>query len=351
MKNSIGFIGVGQAGGNICHLFEAQGFHVMYINTSQEDLRTLNGAKWKHHIAGGEGTAKDRKLAKTLLMDSFQDVTGEVFERMAGIEFIFVVFSAGGGTGSGISPMLIDVLSQELPDKNIGAITILPAASELIKTQSNAYECFGELSSLESLRATFVMDNNGRRDKLATNDVFVSLFNSMLDIPSNVNRRGSIDAAEIKRLLRTPGCMYISRLPKANSSTAKLCESFSNGIFAPIEPDGSVSYIALSAASEIDTEILFKRVGRPIELFQGYNQSETICVLSGISYSADRLAGIKKQIIEEKNDMQAKQSFKARRLSLDNNFDLLNDIEPPKKKATEAVATRQDIFRKYIKKD
>ena len=64
MKNKIAFVAVGQAGGNIGRLFEQKGFSVLYVNTSQEDLDTLDHAKFKHHITGGEGCNKDRRKAK-----------------------------------------------------------------------------------------------------------------------------------------------------------------------------------------------------------------------------------------------------------------------------------------------
>ena len=59
----IGFIGVGQAGGNIVQLFERKGYPVMYINTSQEDLNTLKDSKYVYHITNGEGANKDRDKA------------------------------------------------------------------------------------------------------------------------------------------------------------------------------------------------------------------------------------------------------------------------------------------------
>ena len=66
MKNKIAFVAVGQAGGNIGQLFEDRGFNVLYINTSQEDLDTLEHAKYKYHIPGGEGCNKNRRKANSL---------------------------------------------------------------------------------------------------------------------------------------------------------------------------------------------------------------------------------------------------------------------------------------------
>ena len=62
MKNKIAFVAVGQAGGNIGQLFEQKGYNVLYINTSQEDLDTLEKAKFKYHIPNGEGCNKDRRF-------------------------------------------------------------------------------------------------------------------------------------------------------------------------------------------------------------------------------------------------------------------------------------------------
>ena len=67
MKNEIGFVCIGQAGGNIGNLFDELGFNVLYINTSQEDLDTLKGAKHVYHIPGGEGCSKNRDKAKGVL--------------------------------------------------------------------------------------------------------------------------------------------------------------------------------------------------------------------------------------------------------------------------------------------
>ena len=50
MKNKIAFVAVGQAGGNIGQLFEQKGYNVLYINTSQEDLDTLEKAKFKYSM-------------------------------------------------------------------------------------------------------------------------------------------------------------------------------------------------------------------------------------------------------------------------------------------------------------
>lgn len=94
MKSKIGFIAVGQAAGNIGLLLEQRGYKVLYINTSQEDLNTLPGAKFKHHIKNGEGCNKDRLKAKQALMDDFEFISRKISEGFETCEFLYIIFSS-----------------------------------------------------------------------------------------------------------------------------------------------------------------------------------------------------------------------------------------------------------------
>ena len=145
MKKKIAFIAIGQAGGNIGQLFEERGFSVLYLNTSEEDLSTLKTAKYKYHITGGEGCNKDRKKAKQLVIDDYDQIAAEMDAKLAA-EIIFVVFASGGGTGSGAGPMLCDLLLDD--GKTVGAVTVIPALDESVKSHVNSYECFAELTKI-----------------------------------------------------------------------------------------------------------------------------------------------------------------------------------------------------------
>lgn len=136
MKDKIGIIAVGQAGGNIGQLFEESGYSVLYLNTSQEDLDTLKNAKHKYHITGGEGCNKDRNKAKQLVIDDFDNIAEQIDEILK-CEILFVVFAAGGGTGSGAGPMLMDLLLDG-SSRFVGAVTVLPAQTESIKAHGMA---------------------------------------------------------------------------------------------------------------------------------------------------------------------------------------------------------------------
>ena len=186
MKEKIGFIAIGQAGGNIGKLFEDRGFSVLYLNTSQEDLQTLKDVKFAYHIAGGEGCNKDRTKAKQLVIEDFENISKEIYEKMD-VSMVYVIFSSGGGTGSGCGPMLVDLLLGDIEDgeeriEAVGAITILPGENESVKAHINSYECLQELTGIENMAGTIIIDNS-RGEKLHLNKQLVKVFCDFLDIP------------------------------------------------------------------------------------------------------------------------------------------------------------------------
>ena len=299
MKKDIAFLAIGQAGGNIGKLFEALRFKVLYVNTSMEDLSTLADAKHVYHITDGEGAARDRDRAKELVAADILDLRYEITKTFTE-EFIFVIFSAGGGTGSGAGPMMIAYLSELFPDSVICGITILPAARESIKARYNAFECFIELEKLNA-GSLFVIDNNGKPDKFALNETFVSLFMNMLKMTGYTDERGNIDVKELKEVLSATGTALISVLPSGQSSTPRLIDSLKNGIFARLEEDHNVQYMALSMASEINTDAFMSVMGTPEDIFQGYNPDATICVMSGLTIPYKKLDEIKALVSEEQD--------------------------------------------------
>ncbi len=270
MKNRIGFIAVGQAGGNIGSALEKNGYNVLFLNTSTEDLDTLTKVKFKYHIKGGEGCNKDRNKAKELVVEDFEQIASAIHQKIPE-DFIYVIFSSGGGTGSGASPMLIDLLGQHM-EKKVGAITIIPSENEPLKTHINSYECFRELADIE-MASTIVLDNNAYKNKMIINQEFVKAFDLMMDMPNHKDVRGNIDKAEIKELIETRGMLTINKVEKAETTIAKLVESFKDNIYAPMESDQVIKYIGLLAARSLEVNEFKKEIGNYLDVFQGYHSN------------------------------------------------------------------------------
>ena len=343
MKKKISFVAVGQAAGNIGRLFEQKGFSVIYVNTSQEDLDTLEKAKFKYHIPQGEGCNKDRRKAKQLVIDDFDNIAAEI-ESKAKSEMTFVIFASGGGTGSGAGPMLIDLLIDE--GKTTGAITIIPAPDESVKSHINSYECFSELTEISGSGSCFIIDNaNG--DKLELNAAFVDSFTAFLEIPEkHKSIKGNIDKAEIMETLKAHGVSVVIR--SKGKESADVIQAVKESALAPLEPDRAVKYITASLAGDVKMSDLEKAFGTPIDNFQTFNDAETICCISGLTYPQTRLEVIYNKVAENK-DLIKKNLAATRETGLKGGVNFLDEMEPAKKKdGGKKPQSKRDIMSKYL---
>lgn len=322
MNRNIGFIALGQGGGNIGLLLEQAGYTVLFMNTAKEDLATLKDVKYTYHITNGEGCNKNRDKAKDLIIEDFENIAKQIDEKIQE-EYIYVIFSAGGGTGSGGGPMLVDLLIQHA-NRKVGAITILPSTIEPLKTFINSYECFNELENIENMCSTFILDNN-KLGKTQINNYFINLFAAFLEIPTHISTSGNIDTAEIYEMLSTRGAMVICNAKDKEATTAGVINKFENNIFATIESDRVIKYIGISAIDPLNTDHIIKAVGTPIDIFQGKNPNETIVVLCGLSYPYGMLETMRKTV-SDNQDLIMKNLTATQETKLSDGVNFLNSI-------------------------
>ena len=341
MKDKIAFVAIGQAGGNIGQLFEERGFSVLYLNTSEEDLLTLEDAKFKYHITGGEGCNKDRRKAKQLVIDDYDSIATEMDAKIKA-DIIFVVFANGGGTGSGAGPMLCDLLIDD--GKTVGAVTVLPALDESIKSHVNAYECFSELTKIDGLSACFILDNeNG--NKLDLNKEFVEDFTAFVEIPDKIQSvEGNIDKAESQETLKAHGMAVVLQ---SSPDSADVIKKIQSNVFAPIEPDRVVKYITAAMSSEARMADIEKALGVPIDTFQTLSSGTVLCA-SGLSFPQTRLDLIYERIDENRETI--KKNLKAtHELTMKEDIDFLSEPRASEKKDVEKKPqSRRSIMTKYL---
>ena len=341
MKDKIAFVAIGQAGGNIGQLFEERGFSVLYLNTSEEDLLTLEDAKFKYHITGGEGCNKDRRKAKQLVIDDYDSIATEMDAKIKA-DIIFVVFANGGGTGSGAGPMLCDLLIDD--GKTVGAVTVLPALDESIKSHVNAYECFSELTKIDGLSACFILDNeNG--NKLDLNKEFVEDFTAFVEIPDKIQSvEGNIDKAEIQETLKAHGMAVVLQ---SSPDSADVIKKIQSNVFAPIEPDRVVKYITAAMSSEARMADIEKALGVPVDTFQTLSSGTVLCA-SGLSFPQTRLDLIYERIDDNRETI--KKNLKAtHELTMKEDIDFLSEPRASEKKDVEKKPqSRRSIMTKYL---
>lgn len=347
MKDRIAFIAVGQAGGNIGSLFERKGFKVLYINTSKEDLDITNG-KHKYHIQGGDGCNKDRNKAKQLIINDFENIYNEIKSKIDA-ELIYVIFASGGGTGSGSSPMLAELMLQE--GSAVGMICVIPDENESIKTHINCYECFTEINDIEGLSSCFFLDNKNK-NKMAINGIFVDMFMSFISIPDKYKSvKGNVDKAEIMETLKANGTSLIV----SSDESSEFIGKFKNNIFAPMQDDKKVKYITASLTKDIEVSDIEKTVGVPFDVFKTYNKDKNICCVSGMSFPEGRLESVLEKI--NKNKEIIEKSISSSKISnMKKNLDFLSEINSKYKRESQQklssakkTTSREDIMSKYLK--
>lgn len=312
MKSEVAFICVGQAGGNIGSLFEERGYNVMYINTSLEDLNILKNSIHKYHLKNGEGCAKDRDKAKQLLAEDLDSLIEQIRTTIPQ-KYVFVVFSSGGGTGSGVSPFLTEILIDEFrskeevdedsmyvpePEKYFSVVTIIPDDSDKMQASVNSYNCCQELLDIEDLGSMFILDNSCGRDKLIINRIFADTLDHILQIPSRHKHvEGNVDKAELKRaIFETHGVAIANFLGKEKGNAGLIASSIRDNIYAPIQSDKIVLYYVTSTTNKIDMTALANEFGEPMDIFSTYNNECNLLLMTGLSFPYNRFNDITEKV-------------------------------------------------------
>lgn len=288
MREQFGVLALGQCGGNIGVEFERLGYTVVYVNTSKDDLNSIKGAH-KIHIPNSDGAAKNRKRVLQLVSDHISDIV-EKITTILPQKYIICTFSAGGGTGSGLSIPLMTYLTQ------IGRICIpvvvLPDDSvESAKACENAYNTCAEIISINGLGATFLLDN-ARSDKFAINGRFARELDSFINL-KNSSVYGVIDPAERKQLLSCQGVATIAKLSKTKSTASNIIQSFNEGIYAPVESKIAY-YLAVSTSNKsLDIRDILSEFKGTYDVYTGISDSTTIALLAGLQYPHNRIEKFK----------------------------------------------------------
>ena len=341
LKDDIRFLCVGAAGGNVGQMLEKKGYKAYYINLAKQDLDLINSPN-KLHIPGGEGASKNRNKAKMVLSESIDDVMAIVDHQITE-RYIFVVYSLGGGTGSGLGTFLASVIAEN-PDKKVGLVIILPAMGESLQSRINAYEALTEIVALRnSLCSIFILDNNQREDKLSINRSYAALFDSFINISNFSSIRGVIDTAEQKTLLETPGVAMIHKISQGGKN--ELLASLNEGIYAPMDPNKKVKYIGLSqpdtkeciAISDV-TDV----VGEPIDSFMGYGNEETVLYLAGCSFPKAYIENLKSSIKAEQERVRKVMEDDDLQMDEDINFLATKPVE--KKEPEKKMSMRERLL-------
>ncbi|MDE6492141.1 MAG: hypothetical protein K2L37_03215, partial [Lactobacillus sp.] len=339
----VGVIGCGNMGNQVVALLDKtyKDIPVYAINCSENDLDTLSDDLSKVLIGDGRGAGKNREEAKKFLEAAImQFITDDDIKKfLESLDIVFIVSSAGGGTGSGVSILLANVINEVFKNSEDPVIPIpvgaLPTIGEALGTQANALSYLTELYELSDDLTYMLYDN----EKYAKKSSVEILRDVNKDIVEDINIirlfynyatvYSSIDERDAKTIFSTPGRIFIASVfdvkekdcDDDNTLEDMLITEIKRNSQAEIQLDGIVNRTGVivnlseSMLKKFNEKVpkIQAMVGTPVEDFVHIKVNEdrklannVIYIAAGLSPINDRIAKIKDRI-DEINELQDKQ--------------------------------------------
>lgn len=326
-------IGIGNAGNQIADLamskYQIPG---IAINSSQKDLISVNNIP-KIVIGDQKGAGKSREEAKRFIKMHIKDLLDQekFINHIEASDIVFIISSIGGGTGSGMSPIMTDILSRRFSDKKFVLIEVYPPLAESVAAQQNSLDYLKEVRSFLPNAVYMAYDNN-RRSGMPTPEMMKSVNEEIVEhlivfrgdylYPTPFN---SIDEKDTLRFISTPGRMAVYMLDdiKEKDFDDKSLEDAMINIIkntsSNVELDRDKIVKRLGVITNLNTTLnkLFNAnlskikdlIGEPVESYEhayisaNDEPNRVILVLSGLSIPDDRLNKIIQRIDEGLNEL------------------------------------------------
>ena len=353
-----GFIGIGQVGGLFTDASKEFGYPSLAVNTANVDLSILTKLD-KHekvHCIGFGGAGKNRDIGKEAFLTHEEMLKEKVQRSFEDCQVIFPVFAAGGGTGSGMGPLLIQALTEWFEDKVIAPILFLPEKSESPRAKMNALECFSELSMIDDIGATFIIDNQKVMElnrsyplkikhATARKEILTQLhyFNQMTEKPSHLS---NLDEMDLLTTLSERGAAIFTGIPLDESDakhvgklSERLLKAVEFSIFAKTDTRGiSKASLLMELSPAMTTDLkgeqVLQEIGMPLEIFTGiYETCEGAKIhtcLTGLPFPSALIGEMEEDIRTKEEKLQKTLTF-ARTQSFDVKSSWTNSLKRERK--------------------
>lgn len=114
------------------------------VNTNFADMKDMSIPQFI--IKGSNGVAKDRELAKKLLTEEVRkELSKRIDDLFQDVDFIYLIANGGGGSWSGILPIVSNLIKSNFPNKVICSVVGMPSHTSSSKELRNGAKCIIEL--------------------------------------------------------------------------------------------------------------------------------------------------------------------------------------------------------------
>lgn len=258
---------------------------------------------------------------------------------------IFVTYSCGGGTGSGIGPIFAQYLHKAYAGKVIIPFGILPKQAESLKAQANAIACVDDTSKIGT---PYMLADLSFYENESQEVSFKKIGEYMADVMGvirgdylQMSAAGMADERDLLTVISEPGYMTVHMKtgitePMLGNKTLLgfIIDEVRNSPACRIQRDGLIQYnlIIANVGSFIDDPLkqgnydeLNTFVGEPKATYNNYavddmrTEYDVICVSTGMSLPMDRFNAPKSKIMANKAkfDKQADRSLSEARDATD----------------------------------
>lgn len=310
MSKPIGVLAIGQGAASIAVYFAGAGCITGALNTSEADLRAVERQIPNRELLEGYGGAgKDRSLGYRAVVDNTDRIVRFIKRHYAdaGLRSLLVIYTLGGGTGSGAGPTVAALAAEVLPGVVINPVVVLPDQAEPAIARINAVAAFAELSSLgEAVGGTFVLDNEKALRLyglpsyyLYANTVFTGTVLEALAIPEQATSPVSnFDYQELFGLMSEPGMIGIYRteipMPFDGHGQALLDRAYAKGVLA--DPTAAKMAGLIVQAPGAEKVVPFIRLApEPAVLHRGIYEDDRkllTVILAGMQWPTQRLKAV-----------------------------------------------------------
>ena len=342
---NVGIIGLGNTGNQIASLaFEKLHIPVIAVNSSEKDLETISASIPKKLISDAngqsQGAGKNRHLAKKYLKDSIMGFlsSDEVQSFICDLDILFIASSTGGGTGSGTSIVMTNIISSMFPDVHVITVGVLPVMNEALSAHVNTLEYLNELyGTLEN--QTYMLYDNDRCSNMPSYKMMDYVNNEVVkDIDvirctfNYSTKYDSIDEQDMLRLTSFGGRIIVARLEDIkerdlDSTTIEdmLVKKIKNCAHVEMQRDQRIAATGLivnlsdAVSSDFDNHLPKVRefIGAPDHDFNHISinsdrklPNNVFLIMSGLSVVNDRIAKTSDRIeeIEEKQRIREEEN-------------------------------------------
>ena len=326
----IAVIGVGNGGSQSAISAVERGIPAMVVNTSEKDMNdALIGKSIKGYVIGdGRGSGKDRDNAMALLKSNgkagLQNLLENPYLReiVEPADIVFVTFSTGGGTGSGIGPTIANLIYRAYAQKVVIPFGILPKNAESVMAQANTIACVDDITKLGTpyMLADLSFYENESQE-LAFDKIGRYMADTMCVIRGDYLRlstAGLADERDMLTVISEPGYMVVERVDGITDSMLAgktlqgyLVDSLKSSPACRIQKDGLLQYdmVIANVNSAVDDPVkagdyseLNAFIGEPKASYSNFAVDDTIsefevaCIISGCSIPMDRFASAKAKV-------------------------------------------------------